>query len=110
MWYYGHLFIGNDSWVSSRLTEQLTKMTTVWWTTIFTPEEICNRHYWLDGVGMPVFANTFMERMKPNKDEVWKPIETTQEDPVQDPTIVITDKNNPASTSPTPTYSWLTWK
>lgn len=110
MWYYGHLFIGNDSWVWSRLTEQLTKMTTVWWTTIFTPEEICNRHYWLDGVGMPVFANTFIERMKPNKNEVWKPIETTQEDPVPDPTIVITDKNNPASTSPTPTYSWLTGK
>ena len=116
MWYYGHMFIGNDiwiennSWIISRLTEQLTKMTTVWWTTIPAPEEICNRHYWLDGVGMPVFANTFMERMQPNKDEVWKPIESTKEDPVPDPTIVIADKNNPASTSPTPTYSWLTGK
>jgi len=64
----------------------------------------------LDGIGMPVFANTFMERMKPNKNEVGQPIESTKDDPVPDPTIVIADKNNPASTSPTPTYSWLTGK
>ena len=111
MWYYGHLFIGNDSWVGSRLTEQLTKMTTVWWsTTIIPTEEICNRHYWLDGIGMPVFANTFMERMTPNQNENGQAINAPHQDPVPDPTIVITDENNPASTKWTPTYSWLTGK
>lgn len=110
MGYYGHMFIGNDSWVGSRLMEEVTKLTTVGWTTIITPAEICNRHYWLDGIGMPVFANTFMEKMNPNKNEIGKPIETIDQDPVSDSNIVIADKNNPPSISATPTYNRLTWK
>jgi len=34
-------------------------------TAVDVPGEVINRHFWLDGVGMPVFANTFMERVKP---------------------------------------------
>lgn len=106
MWYYSHLFIGNDSWTGSRLTEMLTKMQEIGGTAVDVPGEVINRHFWLDGVGMPVFANTFMERVKPKPGDA-TPIELPDQPKVWDPTIVITDKNHPARTPGDPSFSRL---
>ena len=61
------------------------------------PSELVNNHYWFDGVGMPVYANTFMQRMKPEKGEVGKPIDAPQLGEIPEPSnLIIADKNNPA--------------
>lgn len=64
------MFIHDDSGIGSQLTQELTKTTTTGGVLKVVPgdlNQIVNRHYWFDGVGMPVYANTFMARMKPEK-------------------------------------------
>jgi hypothetical protein len=71
-------------------------------------EEICNKHYWFDWLGIPVFANTFMEKMVPTDTEKTKPLKPVEiwEIPT-DPSnhLVTTDPNNPTNT-PT-TAPWM---
>ncbi|MEI6426160.1 MAG: hypothetical protein WCO66_02285 [Candidatus Absconditabacteria bacterium] len=110
MGYFGHMFIHDDSGVGSQLTQELTKTTTTGGISKVVPgaTEMVNRHYFFDGVGMPVYANTFMQRMKPEKDEVGKPIEAPNLGAIPEPSnLIIADKNHPAQAG-TGVASWYT--
>lgn len=79
MGYYAHLAIHNDIGVGSRLMEELTVNAT-------TPEQITEHleavtnHHWFDGIGMPIFANTYRKQLEPN-DEQGERLQGANENP-----------------------------
>ena len=74
MWHFGHMAIHNDIWIWSRLTEEVLN-------TVTTPgkEEVTEgvKHLFFDGVGMPIYANTYRKKMIPTEEEKWEALQTT---------------------------------
>lgn len=68
MGYYAHLAIHNDIGIGSRLMKELTVNVT-------TPDQVIDEihkitnHYRFDGIGMPVYANTYRKHLDPNDNE-----------------------------------------
>lgn len=80
MGYYAHLAIHNDIGVGSKLMEELTL-------NITSPDQITERideitnHYWFDGVGLPLYANTYRKYLTPSDDEQGELMENSPVDP-----------------------------
>lgn len=90
------------------MTQELTKTSVIGGGDNIIPGDAISRHYWFDGVGMPVYANTFMQRMTPNQNENGKPIEAPNLGAIPEPSnLIIADKNHPAQPG-TGVASWYT--
>ena len=74
MWHFGHMAIHNDIWLWSNLTEEVLN-------TIKTPDTTVVsdgvKHLFFDGVGMPIYANTYRKKMVPTEEEKWEALQTT---------------------------------
>lgn len=68
MGYYAHLAIHNDIGVGSRLMEELTR-------NVSSPNKVkesileITNHYRFDGIGMPLYANTYRKHLEPKDNE-----------------------------------------
>ncbi len=105
MWHFGHMAIHNDIGGWSRLSKELLNTITRPWQ---SRTKTRDKHYFFDGIGMPIYANTYRKRMIPNNNEKWVELKNTDPGVIPEWDEFITADPNWSSSWPS-SGAWPSW-